>query len=231
MNDPVVGETKDGRSVFLSEMSTDQLRKLVRSLSGEAPTDRRTLERIVLEAIRKGVKAKLRVEAHVWCLGQSHKPRRISLWICRERQEVGRCPCKGTCENSVTKGAGPPRRRRRTMTETAAEAAEPKAPSKSELLRTAFAEKDEWTVEELMERTGYDEKNLKTAIALAQNYERTKADKLIRLVWDREKKTYRKEPMPTEEEWKAAKESRAADRAAKQDQADAKSEEAPAESA
>lgn len=46
--------------------------------------------------------------------------------------------------------------------------------TKTELLRTAFDEKPEWTEAELLERTGYDKGNLRTAMAILRDGDRTK---------------------------------------------------------
>jgi hypothetical protein len=107
------------------------------------------------------------------------------------------------------------KRRRKNMRESTE-----KTVTKSYLLRTAFLEKPEWTMEELLERTGYDEANLKTSIGLMKNYDRTLEENLLNIVWDKERKVYLTEPMPTEEEWRTAKDLRRVARAKKAEQAE-----------
>jgi len=63
-------------------------------------------------------------------------------------------------------------------------------PTKTSLLREAFAEKKTWTVDELCEKTGYDSRNLRTALAIMKNETRTAADKLLVTDYDKEKKSY-----------------------------------------
>ncbi|NIV96154.1 hypothetical protein GWN42_26035 [candidate division KSB1 bacterium] len=63
-------------------------------------------------------------------------------------------------------------------------------PTKVSKLRDAFAEKDSWTEDELVEKTGYDTKNLRTALGILRSDKRTPADKILSTVYVRRTKTY-----------------------------------------
>jgi len=62
--------------------------------------------------------------------------------------------------------------------------------TKSSLLKSAFDEKPVWKQEELIERTGYDAKNLVTACAILRNAKRTKPENMIDIQFNRKDKTY-----------------------------------------
>lgn len=68
--------------------------------------------------------------------------------------------------------------------------ADEKRITKSSLLRAAFAEKAEWDRDSLIKRTGYDERNLHTALAIMKNPDRTKAENMLNVVYDRKTKIY-----------------------------------------
>lgn len=63
--------------------------------------------------------------------------------------------------------------------------------TKVEILRQCFAEKDEWSKEDLMAKTGFDEKNIGTALAIARNAARTKPEHTLNTTYDRKEKIYR----------------------------------------
>ncbi len=64
----------------------------------------------------------------------------------------------------------------------------PKEISKFQKVRDMFKEKKSWPLEEIVERSGFDEKNVKTCLSILRNPKRTKELLITRL--DREKKLY-----------------------------------------
>lgn len=65
--------------------------------------------------------------------------------------------------------------------------------TKSSLLREAFDQKKEWTEEELLGKTGYDKSNLRTALAILRDPDRTEDPMYV--VWDKVAKVFRKGSM------------------------------------
>ncbi len=55
-------------------------------------------------------------------------------------------------------------------------------------IREAFSTKKSYTVDELMKLSGFDERNLRTAMTILRNPKRTKI--LLETEYDREKKTF-----------------------------------------
>lgn len=60
--------------------------------------------------------------------------------------------------------------------------------SKSQKIRKMFTEKESWTVAELVKRSGFDERNVRTAMSIFKNPKRTK-DPLV-TNYDPETKAY-----------------------------------------
>jgi len=66
----------------------------------------------------------------------------------------------------------------------------PKKKTKTALLREAFAEQPTWAQDDLLTKTGYDARNLNTALAIMRNPKRTKPDLILEVKFDRAAKTY-----------------------------------------
>lgn len=64
----------------------------------------------------------------------------------------------------------------------------PKEISKFQKVRDMFKERKSWTVEEIVERSGFDERNAKTCLSILKNPKRSK--ELLITHFDREKKVY-----------------------------------------
>jgi hypothetical protein len=62
----------------------------------------------------------------------------------------------------------------------------------SKLAKTAacFEEKDAWTVDELIERSGFDKPNLMCMMSIFQNPKRMKEERMIFTNYDKETSTY-----------------------------------------
>ena len=60
--------------------------------------------------------------------------------------------------------------------------------SKFQKVRKMFGEKNSWTVDEIVKRSGFDERNARTCISILKNPERTK--NLLMTEYDRETRTY-----------------------------------------
>lgn len=180
-------------SLFLSDLDRAQLKSAVARLGADPDgLTRNALEEIVRTAVVAGTFNPIDANPYVWCYSDSARPKRISLWICRDRQKAART-CKGSkCDHSTTiitkKGRKKMADKKKKGETPDATPNPPKGPTKMELLRTAFQEKKEWTVDELVARCGYDERNLRTATAIFRNRSRTKDP--INIVWNKEKKTF-----------------------------------------
>ena len=66
----------------------------------------------------------------------------------------------------------------------------PRKQTKTALLREAFAEKPKWDQDSLLEKTGYDARNLNTALAILRNPKRTKDKDILHVKYDRKTRTY-----------------------------------------
>jgi transposase len=64
----------------------------------------------------------------------------------------------------------------------------PKEISKIQKVRDVFKERKSWTLEEIVERSGFDERNVKTCLSILRNPKRSKEFLITHL--DREKKLY-----------------------------------------
>jgi len=62
--------------------------------------------------------------------------------------------------------------------------------TKTSLLRGAFASKKKWNQGDLLAATGYDVRNLTTALAILRNANRTKKEDMLNVDYDKDKKTY-----------------------------------------
>lgn len=69
-------------------------------------------------------------------------------------------------------------------------ALKPKKLSKVGIIRAMFAEKASWTVQELMDRSGFDANNVRVAMTILRNPKRTKPENLVITVFDKETGTY-----------------------------------------
>ncbi len=61
--------------------------------------------------------------------------------------------------------------------------------TKFQRIRDFFAKNKVGTIEELMSASGFDERNVKTAMSILRNPNRTKNNLLV-TTWDREKRTF-----------------------------------------
>lgn len=184
VNEFVVGQ-QGGKTITLADLSNAQLINIYRNIFKKAPiVQKRALIINSIEgAITKGVNIRCTVASYVWCEADKGYPKRIAFWVCRRKQVQGECSLRA-CEQSTRD-----QRQKRRVTMTKAEE-KPGKISKIDLLKTAFGEKKTWTVAELTERTGYDEKNLYVAVKFLQNPKRTKADQLMVIEYDKKEKTY-----------------------------------------
>ncbi len=60
--------------------------------------------------------------------------------------------------------------------------------SKIQMIRNMFAEKNSWTVSELVKKSGYDESNMRAAMSILKDPKRSK--ELLITEYDKEKKIY-----------------------------------------
>lgn len=193
MTDFVVGSAGEC-SVFLSDLSMKQLRSLREKMTGESRDreSRLSMEAAVAEAARKGVEVDIEIDGYLWCPADGpERLRRISLWICRGRQRSGeRCPKSLPCDHKLIDVK---RRRRRFMAKKKEGEVVEERVTKSSLLREAFDQKKEWTEEELLGKTGYDKSNLRIALAILRDPDRTKDPMYV--AWDKVAKVFRKGSM------------------------------------
>ena len=63
--------------------------------------------------------------------------------------------------------------------------------TKISLLRAAFAKKKVWTRDDLCKATGYDNRNVHTALAILRNPNRTKPDHMLVTEVDRAESVYK----------------------------------------
>lgn len=157
--DPVVGSAGDV-SVFLSELSLYQLRRLCEKL-GKTPdkkTGRRVLEREVVAVVeRGGALPEFTVDAYVWCEMDRHRPKRVSFWCCRMRQTNRGTTAQATCRGKKCQHLLGDRKMAKEKKE--------RALRKRDLLKAAFAKQKSWGVQELLDETGYELKTLQSTIS------------------------------------------------------------------
>ncbi len=176
--DKVIGNS-GGRPVRLRDLSKKQLAAVYAELTEDKRKRTATHMRKVL--VERDV-PEIILEATAWCEMQgTHKGKWVHFHVCRERQRKGRCPKTSKCPHRLPDDEIPVRRNPVRKQVRVGE-------TKVGLLRSALKEKPEWTRGELIERTGFDEKNLKTAINLLKNPKRTRDPFVI--IWDRKRSVY-----------------------------------------
>lgn len=194
VEDPIVGWA-GLLPLHLSDLSNKQMADVYRLAIGTDPSVRKrsVMTEIIVRAVEKGVRIKYSAEPYVWCFQDSARQQRIALSVCRARQRAGDC-ASALCENRITERNQKMGKKKKSEDGTLIEAGPllPKAPTKSDLLRSAFDEKEKWTLEELLDRTGYDTQNLKTAMGIMRNPGRTKPEQLMNILFDRDEEVYYK---------------------------------------
>jgi hypothetical protein len=105
---------------------------------------------------------------------------KIPLGGCETRQADKKFKCVKECGRFVPK----------TGTKGAAKEKTLRADSKLAKTVACFAEKDSWTIDELIERSGFDKPNLMCMMSIFQNPRRMKADRMIFTNYDKKTSTY-----------------------------------------
>ena len=187
--DPIIGHSGPDR-VRLSELSDRQMLRLFRIIYKKDPIvkARPILARAIQSALERGEKLDYELPSYIVCERDKARPHRISRGICRSRQMCGLCNRAG-CDEKIVQS----RKEKKKMTakdETQQTTPVEKKVAKADLLRSAFDEKNEWTMDELLDRTGYDEANLKTSFGILKNVKRTKPENMLFVEYDKETKTY-----------------------------------------
>lgn len=115
----------------------------------------------------------------IWC---KDTERNIPMGGCTRRQADGSC-ISITCEHlKQKKGKG----RKKSG---GASAAAPRD-TKANRIRKAFEEKPSYTAVELCEISGFDDRNLRTYLAILKNPKRMKTERMLVTVYNKETKTF-----------------------------------------
>lgn len=111
----------------------------------------------------------------IFCPGEQ---KRIPLAGCETRQAGKKVKCPKECGRVVAK----PKAESKAKT--------PRTDSKKAKVAACFAEKDTWTIDELMAASGFDQPNLMCMMSIFQNPKRTKAGEIITTTFDKKVRTY-----------------------------------------